>query len=79
MKSDIRDVRALRLERTLRHIQRIPVTQAADGLTLGILGPLVSHFKVRSALSVYVRRPGWSRGYHTRHWIRGSRVQTRLG
>ena len=21
-------------------------------------------------------RPQWSRGYHTRHWIRGSRVQT---
>ena len=24
-------------------------------------------------------RPRWSRGYHTRHWIRGSRVQTRPG
>ena len=23
--------------------------------------------------------PQWSRGYHTRHWIRGSRVQTRPG
>ena len=22
-------------------------------------------------------RPRWSSGYHTRHWIRGSRVQTR--
>ena len=21
----------------------------------------------------------WSRGYHTRHWIRGSRLQTRPG
>ena len=26
-----------------------------------------------------VSRPQWSRGYHTRHWIRGSRVQTRTG
>ena len=24
-------------------------------------------------------RPRWSRGYHTHHWIRGSRVQTRPG
>ena len=24
-------------------------------------------------------RPRWSRGYHTRHWKRGSRVQTRPG
>ena len=24
-------------------------------------------------------RPLWSLGYHTRHWIRGSRVQTRPG
>ena len=23
--------------------------------------------------------PLWSRGYHIRHWIRGSRVQTRPG
>ena len=24
-------------------------------------------------------RPRWSSGYHTYHWIRGSRVQTRPG
>ena len=26
-----------------------------------------------------IRRPWLSRGYHTHHWIRGSRVQTRPG
>ena len=26
-----------------------------------------------------IRRPRWSHGYHTRHWIRGSWVQTRPG
>ena len=28
---------------------------------------------------VLLDRPRWSRGYHTRHWIRGSRVQTQPG
>ena len=27
----------------------------------------------------YHRRPRWSRGYHTRHWIRGLRIQARPG
>ena len=30
-------------------------------------------------MMMMISRPRWSSGYHTRHWIRGSRVQTRPG
>ena len=43
------------------------------------IDPQISDGLAPLLYAMWIRPPRWSRGCHTRHWIRGSRFQTRPG
>ena len=60
-------------------ILRSPLIKVPDKFctTKGEINFHLIMFVSRLCFSIYVCLPRWSRVYHTCHWIRGSRVQTR--